>query len=269
MLQQAIGSVLSFAVVVAISPIPIIGVVLMLGTPRARSNGPAFLAGWLLGLSVVGVVVLLVAKGAGADDDGGASSGVSWLKIVLGLVLIALAVRQWRRRPRGDEAGTLPKWMEAIDQFTAGRAAAMGVALSAVNPKNLLMTIGASVAIVQTGASTADKFVALAVFVVIGTMGVALSAVNPKNLLMAVGAAVAIVQTGAPAADRFVALAVFVVIGTLGVGVPLALFFVMGERAVRLLEATKTWLAANNDAVMAVVLLVIGAKLLGDGISIA
>jgi threonine/homoserine/homoserine lactone efflux protein len=224
MLQQAIGSVLSFAVVVAISPIPIIGVVLMLGTPRARSNGPAFLAGWLLGLSVVGVVVLLVAKGAGADDDGGASSGVSWLKIVLGLVLIALAVRQWRRRPRGDEAGTLPKWMEAIDQFTAGRAAAMGVALSAVNPKNLLMTIGASVAIVQTGASTADKFVALAVFVVIGTMGV---------------------------------------------GVPLVLYFVMGERAVQVLDGLKTWLAAHNNAVMAVLLLVIGAKLLGDGISIA
>jgi threonine/homoserine/homoserine lactone efflux protein len=224
MLQEAIGQVLSFGVVVAISPVPIVGVVLMLGTPRARTNGPAFLAGWLLGLSAVGVVVLLVAKGAGADDDGGASSGVSWLKIVLGLVLIALAAKQWRGRPRGDEGGELPKWMRAIDHFTASRAAAMGVALSAVNPKNLLMTIGASVAIVQTGASTGDKFVALAVFVVIGT---------------------------------------------LGVGVPLALFFVMGERAVQVLDGMKTWLAANNNAVMAVLLLVIGAKLLGDGIAIA
>jgi threonine/homoserine/homoserine lactone efflux protein len=224
MLQEAIGQVLSFAVVVAISPIPIVGVVLMLGTPRARANGPAFLAGWLLGLSVVGVIVLLVAKGAGADDDGGTSSGVSWLKIVLGLVLIALAVKQWRGRPRGDQAGGLPKWMAAVDHFTAARAAAMGIALSAINPKNLLMTIGASVAIVQTGASTGDKFVALAVFVVIGT---------------------------------------------LGVGVPLALYFVMGERAAQMLDGLKTWLAANNNAVMAVLLLVIGAKLLGDGITIA
>jgi threonine/homoserine/homoserine lactone efflux protein len=223
-LQEAIGPVLSFAVVVAISPIPIVGVVLMLGTPRARANGPAFLAGWLLGLSVVGVIVLLVAKGAGADDDGGTSSGVSWLKIVLGLVLIALAVRRWRGRPRGDEAGELPKWMRAMDHFTAVRAAAMGVALSAVNPKNLIMTIGAAVAIVQTGASTGDKFVALAVFVVIGT---------------------------------------------LGVGIPLVLFFVMGQRAVSMLDGMKTWLAANNSAVMAVLLLVIGAKLLGDGITIA
>ncbi|HWV84571.1 MAG TPA: GAP family protein [Capillimicrobium sp.] len=222
-MQEAIGQVLSFAVVVAISPIPIVGVVLMLGTPRARSNGPAFLAGWLVGLAVVGVVVLLVAKGAGADDDGGASSGVGWLKVALGAVLIALAVRRWRTRPRGDGEPELPAWMRAVDEFTASRAAAMGVALSAVNPKNLIMTVGASVAIVQTGAS---------------------------------------------AASRFVALAVFVAIGTVGVAAPLVMFFVSGERAARALEGTKTWLAAHSSAVMAVVLLVIGAKLLGDGISI-
>jgi threonine/homoserine/homoserine lactone efflux protein len=224
MLQQAIGSVLSFAIVVAISPIPIVGVVLMLGTPRARVNGPAFLGGWLLGLSAVGVAVLLIAKGAGAGDEGGASSGVSWLKIVLGVGLIVLAARQWRKRPHGDETGELPQWMRAVDGFTASRAAAMGVALSAVNPKNLIMTVGASVAIVQTGA---------------------------------------------PAADKFAALAVFVVVGTLGVGIPLGLFFVMGERAVQVLDGMKTWLAANHNAVMAVLLLVIGVKLLGDGISIA
>ena len=222
-MREAIGQVLSFAVVVAISPIPIVGVVLMLGTPRARSNGPAFLAGWILGLAVVGVAVLLVAKGAGADDDGGTSSGVGWVKVALGVVLIALAVRRWRRRPHGDEPPELPSWMRAVDGFTAPRAAAMGVALSAVNPKNLLMTVGASVAIVQSGASTASRFVALAVFVAIGTAGVA---------------------------------------------VPLAMYVAVGERAARALEEMNTWLAANSSAVVAVLLLVIGAKLLGDGISI-
>ena len=67
---DAIGQVLSFAVGVALSPIPIIGVVLMLGTPRARSNGPAFILGWLIGLTVVGTIVLLVASGAGAERVG-------------------------------------------------------------------------------------------------------------------------------------------------------------------------------------------------------
>jgi hypothetical protein len=36
---EAIGQVLSYAVGVALSPIPIIGVTLMLGTPGARPNG--------------------------------------------------------------------------------------------------------------------------------------------------------------------------------------------------------------------------------------
>jgi hypothetical protein len=46
-MADAIGEVLPLAVGVALSPVPIIAVVFMLGTPRARTNGPAFiLAGW-------------------------------------------------------------------------------------------------------------------------------------------------------------------------------------------------------------------------------
>lgn len=44
---QAIGQILSFAVGVALSPLPIIAVVLMLATPTGRVNGPAFLSGWI------------------------------------------------------------------------------------------------------------------------------------------------------------------------------------------------------------------------------
>jgi hypothetical protein len=36
---DAIGQILAFAVVIALSPVPIIAIVLMLGTPRARANG--------------------------------------------------------------------------------------------------------------------------------------------------------------------------------------------------------------------------------------
>ena len=55
-MKEAIGQVLSLGVGVAVSPIPIIAVVLMLATPRARSNGPAFVLGWIVGLAVVGAI---------------------------------------------------------------------------------------------------------------------------------------------------------------------------------------------------------------------
>ena len=219
---DAIGQVLPFAVVVALSPIPIIGVVLMLGTPRARSNGPAFILGWLLGLTVVGAIVLAVASGVNASESGQPASWVGVLKLVLGVVLLLLAVKQWRGRPRGDADAALPGWMRTIDHFTPGRALAMGVALSAINPKNLVLTIGAAAAIAQTGISTGDKAIALAVFVVIAT---------------------------------------------LGPGIPVAIYFFIGERATRMLDELKNWMGQNNATIMAVILLVIGAKLLGDGIS--
>ena len=77
MLTTAIGDLLPAAVAVALSPIPIIGVILMLGTPRARTNGPAFALGWVGGLTAVSAVVLLVAGGAD-DPDSATSTGVDW-----------------------------------------------------------------------------------------------------------------------------------------------------------------------------------------------
>ena len=46
---QAIGGILPLAIAVDISVLSIIAIILMLITARARSNGPAFVAGWVLG----------------------------------------------------------------------------------------------------------------------------------------------------------------------------------------------------------------------------
>jgi hypothetical protein len=60
---------------------------------------------------------------------------------------------------------------------------------------------------------------------------------------------------------------VFVIVGTLGVGAPVVIYFALGERSRRILDGLKSWMAAHNAAIMAVLLLVMGAKLLGAGIS--
>ena len=221
-MADAIGQVLSLGVGVALSPIPIIAVVLMLGTPRGRVNGPAFVVGWVLGLAVVGAIVLAVAGAAGANEDAGPATWVDVTKIVLGVLLALVAVRQWRGRPRGGAGGELPKWMRTIDSFTPGRSLAIAAALSGVNPKNLLLTVAA---------------------------------------------AAAIAQTGAPTGEQAAALAVFILVGTLGPGLPVAIYFVLGDRARQLLDELKAWMGAHNAAIMAVLCLVIGAKLIGDGIS--
>jgi threonine/homoserine/homoserine lactone efflux protein len=174
---DAIGQVLSLGIAVSLSPVPIIAVVLMLATPRGRVDGPAFLLGWLLGLGAVGTVVLLIAGAVGTGgEDGDPQAWVGWVKIALGVLLLALAVKQWRGRPREGDEAALPSWMKAIDTFPPGRALALGLALSAINPKNLVLTISAAEAIAGTGASDGSQAVALAVFVAVGTLGPGLPA---------------------------------------------------------------------------------------------
>jgi hypothetical protein len=125
---QAIGDVLPLAVGVALSPLPIVAVVLMLVTVRAKVNGPAFILGWCIGLAVIG-------------------------------------------------------------------------------------------------------------------------------------------QTGIPGGEQAVAYAVFVLVGTVGVGAPVVIFLAMGDRSRTTLDRLKGWMIHNNAVVMAVLCLVIGAKLVGDAIS--
>jgi len=75
------------------------------------------------------------------------------------------------------------------------------------------------------------------------------------------------VQTGAPGGEPALSYAVFALIGTVGVAVPVVIYFALGDRAGPVLERLKSWLAQNNGVIMAVLLLIIGAKLIGDAIA--
>ena len=169
----AIGGSLPMAVGIAISPVPIIAVVVMLTTPKARSNGPAFVAGWLIGLAVVGAIVLAVAGPAGASSSGAPATWVSWLKIGLGLLLLVVALRELRGRPAAGEEVPMPKWMATIDQVKAPTALGLGAALAGANPKNLLLAVAGAAAIAQTGISGGEQALAYLVFALIATIGVA------------------------------------------------------------------------------------------------
>src|SRR5690349_9429193 len=96
---EAIGQLLPFAFGVAVSPMPIVAVVLMLVTRRARTNGPAFLLGWIVGIALAGAIFLSLAGPTNASSGGEPADWVNWLKLVLGVLLVLVAVRQWRGRP--------------------------------------------------------------------------------------------------------------------------------------------------------------------------
>ena len=216
-----IGQILPVAVAVAASPVPVIAVILILFTPQARSNSVAFLFGWVLGLTVVGGIVLIA--GDFASDDSGESTASGVVKLILGLVFLLLAGRNWRSRPKEGEDPEMPGWMATIDDFGAGKSAGIAAVLSGVNPKNLALTVAAAATIAAAGLTTGEEIGAFAVFVAIASVTVA---------------------------------------------APVLVYLIMEERVQDGLNSLKGWLIANNNTVMAVLFVVFGAKLLGDGISI-
>lgn len=221
-LSGVIGQILPFAIGVAIVPIPIIAMVLMLGTPRARRTGPAFAVGWLTGLAIVGGLTLMIATGNATDDSGEAAAWVTVLKLVLGVGFLFLAARTWRNRPRTGEEPKMPAWMGRIDTFTPLKALGAGAVLAAANPKNLALVIAAATTIAEGGLSGGQETVALVVFIVIASVTVL---------------------------------------------TPLVIYLAMGDRATPILSGIKTWMAANNSTIMIVLLVVLGAVLIGNAIA--
>jgi hypothetical protein len=220
-MSTAIGEMLPLAIGIAISPVPIIAIILMLITPKARGNGLAFLGGWMLGLAIVGTIVLIVAGTADVATSSGPSRAASVIKLILGLLLLVAAWRQFQHRPKPGEEAPMPKWMRALDHFTTGRALAIGALLSGA---------------------------------------------NPKNLVLCATAAAGIAQTGLAGAQQAVVLFILIVVGSLGIIAPVGVYFAMGDKATRVLEGWRTWLAANDATAMIVLFLVFGVVLIGKGI---
>jgi threonine/homoserine/homoserine lactone efflux protein len=171
---------------------------------------------------VIGGALIAVGVGSGTSDSGGPSTGTSVLKLVLGGLLLAMAAKQWRGRPHPDEEPPLPKWMGALDAFSAPKAFVAGI-------------------------------------VVVG--------LNPKNLLLIVAGAAAVAGAGASAGEEAIAWTVFTLVAIVGVATPAVIAFAMGDRSDALLDRLRAWMAHNNGVIMAVILLLIGAKLIGDGIA--
>ena len=171
---EVIGEILPLAIGVALSVVPIIAVILMLFTDRAKSNSVAFLGGWLLGLAVAGGVGLAIANASGAGDDSGeASDGVGIVKALLGFGLLFLAYRNWAKRPKEGETAEMPGWMASIDEFSAPKSLGLGALLSGVNPKNLALTLAAATTIATADLSTGEQVGVLAVFIVLASVTVA------------------------------------------------------------------------------------------------
>jgi len=170
--NDVIGSILPLALTVAISPVPIIATILVLLSPRATATGLAFLLGWTVGMSALVAVFTLLALLAAPGVGGSPVVGVT--KIVLGILLLVVGLLQWRNRPRKGDAPVVPRWMSALDSITVPRAALLAFLLAAVNPKHVIVALGAGVDIGASGLGPRHVMLAMGIFVLVTISTVAM-----------------------------------------------------------------------------------------------
>lgn len=158
--------ILPFAVGVFASPMPVILGVVLLFTPRPRVTSMAYVLTWVAGVTAATVVFALLA-GLIDKQEGGAGWG-PWLRVALGVVFVVLALKLWR----GRGAQSSPAWLSALMDAGPREAVKYGVLMSAANPKELVMALGAGLAVGTSHVGVAGAAGAIVVFVALGASSV-------------------------------------------------------------------------------------------------
>lgn len=171
---QALTEIVPIAVGLAlVNPLPVMAVILLLFSPRAGAVAWAFVGGWLLGLVLMmAVLVFVVPAERLVGTSQNPSTLVSLIRVALGAALLVLAYRKWSSRPKAGESAKLPGWVTSLQSSAPRAAFGIGLAMGAVNPKNLIFAISAAIAISETQAPARSLVILIAAYVLIGSVGV-------------------------------------------------------------------------------------------------
>jgi threonine/homoserine/homoserine lactone efflux protein len=164
-----LAELIPLALVVALSPLSIIPAILVLHTPKPRPTGLAFLAGWLFGLAALTAIFVEVSGLLGGMDK--APGWASWLRVAVGVALIAFGIYKWLTRKRSEH---MPKWLSSLTTISPGRAVVTAAALVVINPKVLFICAAAGLAIGTEGLGRSGVWLAELCYVLVAASTVAI-----------------------------------------------------------------------------------------------
>ncbi len=171
MIGQIFAAILSPAIGVLISPFPIVGLILRLLSDRARTNSIFYMIGWIAGNAIVFSLAMFF-MGMGTSSSGEPSLVAKIVSLALGILLILLGVKEFMKRPRKGQEPEVPKWFAKMSKIKPFGAAGFGVILSAANPKNLLLSLGAGAAAGALSLSGGEQTFAVVAYTLIASASI-------------------------------------------------------------------------------------------------
>ena len=149
---------------IAFDPIPLTTFMIVLPSRRGVRNGAAFVFGWLVSLGVVVTVTVLATGNNPPRPHTAPASTALAIRIAIGVVLVAAAIRQWRRMGRPKKPKKPPKWQEHVDHMSLWFA----LGLAPVVQPWVLIGAGAAT-VVEAKLSSWESYLALVGFCVLAS----------------------------------------------------------------------------------------------------
>ena len=118
-------------------------VILLLISDKGWRNGLGYMLGYTLSYTTIGIAVILAGFSAAEDNSGEPGIFLPVLFIILGIVLLFLAQRNWRKPEIEPENKPPSRLFAFVDRTTPLKAFGFGAMISVINFKNLAIFLSA------------------------------------------------------------------------------------------------------------------------------
>ncbi len=142
-MESITAQLIPLATGVVISPIPLVAIIAILLSTRAKANAFAYTASIVLAAAAITAATALSTTGVESKSSGSAHTVQTVFAVVFTVGFLALAYSSWRGRPKDDAEPAMPSWLAQIDSMQPAKAAVLGLLLTVPNAKNLPLELKA------------------------------------------------------------------------------------------------------------------------------
>jgi hypothetical protein len=167
---QGAAYVILYGIIAAVSPLVMTATFIVIRSERKRTNGIAFLTGFLLGTTIACIIGLLL--GQAATDRLNSHETIDGLfALLIGVALVVVSIRGRRVVLRPEtETGRATAILAGLEHVGPGAAFSMAGLLGFGGPKRLLLTFLAMAAVSDDAVGVAGDLVLVALYIAIATV---------------------------------------------------------------------------------------------------
>jgi Sap, sulfolipid-1-addressing protein len=155
---------LCVGILTALTPWAVVGIIVLLGSRAAGRAAIAFAIGWFCAIAFIAGIVAAGIGEASPSSQETTSNVVFIVELVLGLVLVAFAVRRRARARSAHELASEPGWLTKLDRMSPVVAFAFGTFMI-----NVVFVVDAGMRIAAADLGPSAAIAAIAFYTMLST----------------------------------------------------------------------------------------------------